>query len=65
MIIHTDYGNMMPELKQLLAVNLSVVSFDEDELTMLDEIAERVEFQEGEILFRETDPGDSIGVEAQ
>jgi len=52
----------MSELKQLLAVNLSVVSFDEDELTMLDEIAELVEFQEGGILFRETDPGDSIGV---
>jgi CRP-like cAMP-binding protein len=51
---------MMPELKQLLAANISVVSFDEDEITMLDEIAELVEFQEVEILFRETDPGDSI-----
>jgi CRP-like cAMP-binding protein len=51
---------MMPELKQLLAEHLSVVSFDEDEITMLSEIADLVEFQEGEILFQETDPGDSI-----
>ena len=50
----------MPELKQMLAVHLSMLSFDEDEITMLAEIAELVEFQEGEILFRETDPGDSI-----
>ena len=50
----------MPELKQMLAVHLSMLSFDEDEITMLAKIAELVEFQEGEILFRETDPGDSI-----
>jgi hypothetical protein len=30
----------MPELKQMLAVHLSMVSFDEDEITMLSEIAE-------------------------
>ncbi len=50
----------MKELKQLLDEHHPLVTFDENELTMLAEIAERVEFKKGEILFQETDPGDSI-----
>lgn len=50
----------MKELKQLLAEHPSMVSFDDDEITMLAEITEVVEFPQGEVLFQETDPGDSI-----
>jgi CRP-like cAMP-binding protein len=51
---------MMKELKKLLSEHLPLVSFDDDEIIMLAEIAEIVEFPDGDVLFQEADPGDSI-----
>jgi CRP-like cAMP-binding protein len=50
----------MKELKKLLDEHHAVVSFDDGDIEMLVEIAERVELEQGYILFREQDPGDSI-----
>jgi CRP-like cAMP-binding protein len=50
----------MKELKELLAEHHAVVSFDDGDIEALAEIAERVELEQGYILFREQDPGDSV-----
>jgi CRP-like cAMP-binding protein len=50
----------MKELKKLLDEHHAVVSFDDRDIEMLAEIAERVELEQGHILFREQDPGDSV-----
>jgi CRP-like cAMP-binding protein len=50
----------MKELKKLLDEHHAVVSFDDGDIEMLVEIAEQVELEQGYILFREQDPGDSI-----
>jgi CRP-like cAMP-binding protein len=50
----------MKELKRLLDEHHAIVSFDDEDIEMLAEIVERVELEQGHILFREQDPGDSV-----
>lgn len=50
----------MDELKKLLTLYRDVVVFEDREIEKLDQIAEIVESEEGEILFQASDVGDSV-----
>lgn len=50
----------MKELKELLDEHHAAASFDDEDIEMLAEIAERVEMDQGYILFRKQDHGDSV-----
>lgn len=50
----------MKELKKLLDEHYAVVSFDDSDIEILAEIAERVEMVPGDVLFRKQDPADSV-----
>ena len=50
----------MKELKKLLDEHYAVVSFDDGDIEILAEIAERVEMVAGDVLFRKQDPADSV-----
>ena len=49
----------MTDLRELFATHLSV-KFDDSEVDILAEIAQRGQYEEGHLLFKEADPGDSI-----
>ena len=49
----------MTDLRELFATHLSV-EFNDNEVDTLAEIAQRGQYEEGHLLFKEEDPGDSI-----
>lgn len=50
----------MKELKELINEHQAVVTFDDGDIEILTDIAEVVELAQGQILFRERDPGDCV-----
>jgi len=50
----------MTELKEILDEHHAIVSFNNDEIEMLGQIAEIVDLEQGEVLYQEQDTGDSI-----
>lgn len=50
----------MEKLKQLLSEQHPLVSFDDSEIDKLIDITQHITIQEGQDLFFETDPGDSV-----